>query len=190
MLRLLSILLSVSLTNLCSSTSIPNKRSLTAEDALSASPLKVIPSSLYSGKEITQPTLRFIEGLLQPDEVFDFIVVGGGTAGNTIGVRLAESGFRVAIVEAGYLLEISKPVLGTTPGLDLFGIGANIQDSIKSVDWEFETEPQAGANNRRVHFARGKCLGGSSALNFMLYHRGSTGAYDRWADDVGDDDYR
>ncbi|KAG8664539.1 uncharacterized protein FPOAC1_013320 [Fusarium poae] len=93
----------------------------------------------------------------------------GGTAGNAVGTRLAQAGYKVAIIEAGGFYEIN---------------------SIPTVDWVFETEPQAGANNRKFHYARGKCLGGSSALNFMIYHRGSTGTYDRWADLVGDDSYR
>ncbi|KJZ74261.1 hypothetical protein HIM_06267 [Hirsutella minnesotensis 3608] len=141
-------------------------------------------------KPIVFGNLGKLEGTPQRDEEFDYIVVGGGTAGNAIGVRLAEAGSRVAIVEAGAFYEIGKPVLGTTPGGDLFGIGADIDDSVPAVDWKFQTVPQAGANNRKVHIARGKCLGGSSALNFMIYHRGSKSSYDLWAKDVGDDTYR
>jgi choline dehydrogenase len=109
-------------------------------------------------------------------------VVGGGTAGNAIGVRLAEAGFSVAIIEAGIFYEIGKPVF--------FGIGSSFIDAVPTVDWQFQTEPQAGANNRRLHYARGKCLGGSSALNFMIHHRGSKGSYEQWADMVGDDSYK
>ena len=69
------------------------------------------------------------------------------------------------------------------------GIGGDLIDSIPTVDWEFVTEPQVGANNRAVHYARGKCLGGSSALNFMIHHRGSAGSYQQWADEVGDQSY-
>lgn len=121
---------------------------------------------------------------------YDYVVVGGGTAGNAIGVRLAEAGFSVAIVEAGIFYEIAKPVLGTTPAGAFFGAGASLIDSLPTVDWEFKTEPQAGCNNRKVHYARGKCLGGSSALNFMIHHRASEGSYEQWADMVGDDSYR
>ncbi|KJZ68626.1 hypothetical protein HIM_11985 [Hirsutella minnesotensis 3608] len=65
-----------------------------------------------------------------------------------------------------------------------------MKDSIPTVDWQFQTEPQASGDARRFHYARGKCLGGSSASHFMLYHRGNKGSYDIWADNVGDDSYR
>jgi choline dehydrogenase len=108
-------------------------------------------------------------------------VVGGGTAGNAISV---------AIIEAGIFYEIGKPVLGSTPAGAFFGIGSSFIDAVPTVDWQFQTEPQAGANNRRLHYARGKCLGGSSALNFMIHHRGSKGSYDQWAEMVGDESYK
>lgn len=121
---------------------------------------------------------------------YDYVVVGGGTAGNAIGVRLAEAGFSVAIVEAGIFYEIGKPVLGSTPAGAFFGIGSSFIDTVPTVDWGFQTEPQTYANNRRIHYARGKCLGGSSALNFMIHHRGSKGSYEQWAEAVGDDSYK
>lgn len=71
------------------------------------------------------------------------------------------------------------PVLGTT------------EDYSKNslVDWDLLSTPQASAGGRRIHYAQGKTLGGSSALNTMAYHRGTTGAYRRWADMVGDQSY-
>jgi choline dehydrogenase len=57
------------------------------------------------------------------------------------------------------------------------------------VDWDLLSAPQVSANGRRIHYAQGKTLGGSSALNTMAYHRGTTGAYQRWADQVGDQSY-
>ncbi|KAK7954774.1 hypothetical protein PG988_015468 [Apiospora saccharicola] len=153
-------------------------------------PLATAVKSVLSGEGLVQGVLGALDGALGVDQTYDYVVVGGGTAGNAIGYRLAEAGHSVAIVEAGLLYEIAKPVLGTTPAGDIIGIGASPLDSIPTVDWEFVTEPQAGANGRRVHYARGKCLGGSSALNFMIHHRGSKGAYDKWADEVGDDSYR
>jgi len=57
------------------------------------------------------------------------------------------------------------------------------------VDWDLISEPQAGAGGKRTHYARGKTLGGSSALNTMGYLRGSVGTHQRWADLVGDDSY-
>lgn len=116
--------------------------------------------------------------------------MGGGTGGNAIGVRLAEAGFSVAIIEAGIFYELGKPVLGSTPAGAFFGVGTSPLDTIPTVDWGFVTEPQAGANGRRLHFAQGKCIGGTSALNFMAHHRASTGAYEQWSDLVGDDSYK
>ncbi|KAF4951454.1 hypothetical protein FSARC_12909 [Fusarium sarcochroum] len=154
------------------------------------SPLSDSISSLLKGDGLAEGTLGAIGGTLGKNQEFDYLVAGGGTAGNAIGTRLAQAGYKVAIIEAGGFYEISKPVLSTAPGGDIIGTGSSTLDSIPTVDWVFETEPQAGANNRKFHYARGKCLGGSSALNFMIYHRGSTGTYDRWADLVGDDSYR
>lgn len=68
-------------------------------------------------------------------------------------------------------------------------VGASPEDTQPLIDWGFVTSPQAGANNRSVQYARGKTLGGSSARNYMAFHRGTTGSYQRWADEVGDDTY-
>lgn len=57
------------------------------------------------------------------------------------------------------------------------------------IDWELLTQPQVNAGNRTVHYAQGKTLGGSSALNTMSYVRSSASAYQKWADMVGDDSY-
>ncbi|KAH8664480.1 hypothetical protein BX600DRAFT_541008 [Xylariales sp. PMI_506] len=153
-------------------------------------PILSAVEAVLAGDGLVEGTLGAVGGALGVDETYDYVVIGGGTAGNAVGYRLAEAGHSVAIVEAGLFYELGKPVLGSTPGGDIIGIGASILDSVPTVDWEFITEPQAGANNREVHYARGKCLGGSSALNFMIHHRGSKGSYDMWADAVGDDSYR
>lgn len=58
------------------------------------------------------------------------------------------------------------------------------------VDWNLISVPQEGAAGRKVHYARGKTLGGSSALNTLAYVRGSKGTYDWWAEEVGDESYR
>ncbi|EAT76545.1 hypothetical protein HBH56_228350 [Parastagonospora nodorum] len=153
-------------------------------------PLLDVSGSILSGQGIIQGVLGGLGGILGSDQEYDYVVVGGGTAGNAIGVRLAEAGFSVAIIEAGIFYEIGKPVLGSTPAGAFFGIGSSFIDTVPTVDWGFQTEPQAGANNRRIHYARGKCLGGSSALNFMIHHRGSKGSYEQWAEAVGDDSYK
>lgn len=114
-----------------------------------------LPDGLVPGN------LGAIAGLVGVEETFDYIVIGGGTGGNAIGVRLAEAGHKVAIIEAGEYYEIGEIVLASTPGGDIVFVGADITDSDPLVDWEFVTEPQAGADNREIHYARGKCLGGS-----------------------------
>lgn len=154
------------------------------------SPLFDAIKPLLNGDGLIEGTLGAIGGTLGEEQEFDYLVAGGGTAGNVMGVRLAEAGYKVAIIEAGGFYEIDKPVLSTAPFGATLGTGSSMLDSVPTTDWVFQTTPQAGANDRSFHYARGKCLGGSSALNFMVYHRGSTGSYDRWADLVGDDSYR
>ncbi|KAI0123316.1 hypothetical protein BJ170DRAFT_105047 [Xylariales sp. AK1849] len=153
-------------------------------------PILPAVEDVLSGDGLVEGVLGALEGALGVEATYDYVVVGGGTAGNAIGYRLAEAGYSVAILEAGLYYEIAKPVLGTTPAGDIIGVGASILDSVPTVDWEFITEPQTGANNREVHYARGKCLGGSSALNFMIHHRPNEGAFDTWAEAVGDDSYK
>ena len=68
-------------------------------------------------------------------------------------------------------------------------VGASVADEDPAVDWSFYTTPQTGANDRIIHYTRGKCLGGSSARNFMIYQRGTEGSFQQWADQVGDDSF-
>ena len=164
------------------------KLGLPAESILN--PLLETVQRTIGGDGLIEGTLGLLQGVLGQKQEFDYVVIGGGTAGNAIGVRLAQAGHSVAIIEAGLYYEIGKPVLGTAPLGDIVGIGSSPLDSNPLVDWGFVTEPQAGANRRKLHYARGRCLGGSSALNFMIHHRGSTGSYDMWADQVGDDSYQ
>jgi choline dehydrogenase len=57
------------------------------------------------------------------------------------------------------------------------------------MDWDYVSVQQAGAGNRMIHYAQGKTLGGSSAINTLAYHRATQGAYKRWAELVGDQSY-
>lgn len=68
-------------------------------------------------------------------------------------------------------------------------MGSDPEDTQPLIDWGFVTTPQAGIQDRRTHYARGKTLGGSSARNYLAYHRGTNGSYQRWADEVGDQSY-
>lgn len=94
-------------------------------------------------------------------ETFDYVVVGGGTAGAALAVRLAEASHSVALIEAGTHYELTWP-LAAIPATDVLPVGSDPDPEVRvPADWGFVTTPQRGANGREVHFARGKCLGGS-----------------------------
>ncbi|KAI0867910.1 putative glucose-methanol-choline oxidoreductase [Hypoxylon argillaceum] len=121
---------------------------------------------------------------------YDYIIVGGGTAGLTVAARLVEQhAGTVAIVEAGTFYELSNGNNSMLPGGDGAFTGKGVKDWQPLIDWGYVTTPQAGANNLTLHYAAGKTFGGGSARNFMVYQRGTEGSYQNWADDVGDDSY-
>ncbi|MDD0840408.1 GMC family oxidoreductase [Curvibacter sp. HBC61] len=113
---------------------------------------------------------------------FDYIVVGGGTAGALMANRLsALRGKRVLLIEAGRRDDyhwIHIPV-----GY-LYCIGN------PRTDWLYQTEPAAGLNGRTLRYPRGKTLGGCSSINGMIYMRGQARDYAQWADLTGDDSWR
>ncbi|KAI9703491.1 MAG: hypothetical protein M1820_005795 [Bogoriella megaspora] len=120
---------------------------------------------------------------------FDYVVVGGGTAGLTIASRLARD-YSVAVIEAGSFYEQENGNRSVIPGFAGQGYEGTAPDTPPlAIDWNFYTTPQEGANGRRMHYARGKCLGGSSALNIMAHNRGTIGSFQRWAEEVGDESY-
>ncbi|KAL9003148.1 MAG: hypothetical protein Q9188_003970 [Gyalolechia gomerana] len=121
---------------------------------------------------------------------YEYIVVGGGTAGLTLATRLAEqqSG-RVAVIEAGGFYEIGNGNISQIPAGDGTYAGTSTDDWQPLVDWGYVTTPQAGLLGIPIHYARGRCLGGSSARNYMAYQRGTTSSYQRWVDLVGDQSY-
>ncbi len=102
---------------------------------------------------------------------FDIIVIGGGSAGSAAAGRLAEDGKRtVCLVEAGGR---NDNMLIKTPGFMPFIRNAS--------NYKYETVPQAGLNGRIGYQPRGRGLGGSSAINAMVYIRGHRFDYDQWA---------
>lgn len=106
-------------------------------------------------------------------ETFDYIIAGAGSAGCVLADRLSESGrYSVCVVEAGG--QGDSAIVKAPAGLVLM-----MRSKINN--WAFETEPQPGLNGRRSYQPRGKCLGGSSAINAMLYVRGHKQDYDDWA---------
>ncbi|TXH68470.1 MAG: glucose-methanol-choline oxidoreductase [Thiothrix sp.] len=106
---------------------------------------------------------------------FDYVIVGGGSAGSVLAARLSEDGkTTVCLLEAGgkgHGLVVRLPV-GTVVMMPGRG---------KINNWAFETTQQPGLDGRRGYQPRGRCLGGSSAINAMLYIRGQKQDYDNWA---------
>jgi len=104
---------------------------------------------------------------------FDFIIVGAGSAGCALAGRLSENpNNRVLLLEAGG--RDWHPFIHVPAGLaKLIHVG--------SINWAYETEPQAELGGRRLYWPRGKVLGGSSSINAMCYCRGHRKDYDDWA---------
>ncbi|KAI9688874.1 MAG: hypothetical protein M1822_001231 [Bathelium mastoideum] len=135
-------------------------------------------------------TLGSSFGIPGNNVTFDYVVVGGGQAGLTIAARLAEQpSLRIAVIEAGTFYEISNGNVSQIPADDTTFAGKDPHDWQPAIDWGFVTDPQEALLDAKVHYPRGKCLGGSSARNYMTYHLSTKGAYERWANEVGDDSY-
>ena len=106
---------------------------------------------------------------------FDFIVVGAGSAGCVLANRLSENGkHSVLVLEAG---PWDRKLMIHVPA----GVYQVFQDP--SINWNYETEPESGANHRPINMPRGKVVGGSSSINAMVYMRGHPSDYDHWASD-------
>jgi choline dehydrogenase-like flavoprotein len=106
--------------------------------------------------------------------MFDYIIIGGGSAGCVLASRLTEDPkITVALLEAG---SVDSSVLIHCPA------GLALMAQSKLASWAFETTPQAGLNGRKGYQPRGKVLGGSSSINAMIYARGQHADYDHWAE--------
>jgi choline dehydrogenase-like flavoprotein len=105
--------------------------------------------------------------------MFDYLIIGGGSAGCVLAARLSEDpNINVCLIEAG---PADTSVLIHCPA----GLALLAQTHL--ANWAFETTPQAGLNGRRGYQPRGKVLGGSSSINAMIYLRGLREDYDGWA---------
>jgi choline dehydrogenase-like flavoprotein len=104
---------------------------------------------------------------------YDYVIVGGGSAGCVLANRLSEDGAAsVLLIEAG--------------GRDLhpfihIPLGMGKMHERDMFNWGYRTEPEPNMNGREIEAMRGKVLGGSSSINVMAYTRGNSGDYDRWA---------
>lgn len=110
---------------------------------------------------------------------YDFVIVGGGSAGSALADRIsADPGNRVLVLEAGrpdYPWDVFIHMPAALP----FPIGSRFYD------WQYNSEPEPHMHGRRIYHARGKVLGGSSSINGMIFQRGNPLDYERWGADPG-----
>lgn len=140
----------------------------------------IITASVSSGYNFLDIVKNYIQPVggspgLTSNDRYDFIVVGAGSAGSAIANRLSENKrWRVLLLEAGY----PQNLLNKVPIL----VGYY---QLTDFNWKYIVEPQdnacLGMINRQCSWPRGKALGGTSTLNYMIHTRGNKLDYDKWA---------
>ena len=117
--------------------------------------------------------------MADPEGRYDYVIVGGGSAGCALANRLsADSSTSVLVLEAGRR-DWRFDVYIHMPAALSFPIGNRFYD------WQYTSEPEPHMGGRRIYHARGKVLGGSSSINGMIFQRGNPLDYERWAADEG-----
>jgi choline dehydrogenase-like flavoprotein len=110
------------------------------------------------------------------DQTADYVIAGAGSAGCILARRLADSGARVLLLEAG---GPDRSYIVRKPGM--IAIFHNVPELKKRLDWGYYSAPQADALGRTIPQVRGRVIGGSGSINGMLFVRGNAGNYDDWA---------
>ncbi|KAJ4488377.1 alcohol oxidase [Lentinula aciculospora] len=135
---------------------------------------------LVFGAAVSSPRDARISGLTTDaagfaQQSYNYVIVGGGTAGLVVAARLTEmTNVTVGVIEAG-VLRVGDPKVDT-PAF----IGEALFDT--DYDWNFQTVPQTHVSQRNIAINRGKMLGGSAGLNFMIWQHGSQRDYDSWSE--------
>lgn len=117
------------------------------------------------------------------EKSYDYIIIGGGSAGSVLGARLSEDKDKsVLVLEAGRS-DYAWDLLIHMPAALMYPSGNRFYD------WKYETEGEPHMGGRKVAHTRGKVLGGSSSINGMIYQRGNPMDYEKWGSDEGMDNW-
>ncbi|MCJ1390735.1 hypothetical protein MMC18_003596 [Xylographa bjoerkii] len=136
-------------------------------------------------------------GVLGFNATFDYVIIGGGLAGLTVAKRLAENpDISVAVIEAGSFYEIDNGSFSQIPAYDGYFTENPPSTAQPLIDWGIVTLPQTQLAGQEINYPQGKCLGGGSARNYMVFQRSiattfrsTIGAFQQWADTVDDKNY-
>ncbi|KAJ7508824.1 alcohol oxidase [Mycena galericulata] len=141
-------------------------------------------AALFSHSHIIRVAAGETTPSLFAAQKFDFIVIGGGTAGLVAAARLTEDpNIIVGVIEAGQYRP-NDPVIEIPQSYAAPGVNVSLLGN-PTYDWGFVSTPQAGLNGKPVAYPRGKVVGGSSAINSLIWQRGDENEYDLWSTSFG-----